>query len=212
MKTLKLSAAAVLIAAAAGTAAAGPDYQNLKDCLAHCINTTEPLTWARFWCVTDCYADYVDSKLSLSARINPDSTGYAVENGQRYLDWAGQAAGLVSVQINATPTNAPIELVELSLMNNAFPPETGGMPLGAFPMGGQPRGVALINFPIPPTVEGGLLVAKIRYVGNDDIDDVAVIPVITRDLADPCPADFNGDNVVDFFDYLDFVGAFSEGC
>jgi hypothetical protein len=26
--------------------------------------------------------------------------------------------------------------------------------------------------------------------------------------APPCPADFNGDNTVDFFDYLDFVGAF----
>ena len=25
----------------------------------------------------------------------------------------------------------------------------------------------------------------------------------------PCPADFNGDSVVDFFDYLDFVDAFS---
>ncbi len=27
----------------------------------------------------------------------------------------------------------------------------------------------------------------------------------------PCPADFNGDNIVDFFDYLDFVEAFSTG-
>ncbi len=28
----------------------------------------------------------------------------------------------------------------------------------------------------------------------------------------PCTADFNGDGVVDFFDYLDFVDAFSAGC
>jgi hypothetical protein len=27
----------------------------------------------------------------------------------------------------------------------------------------------------------------------------------------PCPADFNGDYSVDFFDYLDFVNAFSQG-
>jgi hypothetical protein len=27
-----------------------------------------------------------------------------------------------------------------------------------------------------------------------------------------CPADFNGDQFVDFFDYLDFVAAFEEGC
>jgi hypothetical protein len=25
-------------------------------------------------------------------------------------------------------------------------------------------------------------------------------------------ADFNGDGVIDFFDYLDFVAAFAEGC
>ncbi len=28
----------------------------------------------------------------------------------------------------------------------------------------------------------------------------------------PCAADFNGDGAVDFFDYLDFVAAFSSGC
>ena len=28
----------------------------------------------------------------------------------------------------------------------------------------------------------------------------------------PCTADFNGDGIVDFFDYLDFVDAFSAGC
>jgi hypothetical protein len=30
--------------------------------------------------------------------------------------------------------------------------------------------------------------------------------------SDSCPADFNGDGTADFFDYLDFVQAFSEGC
>ena len=29
---------------------------------------------------------------------------------------------------------------------------------------------------------------------------------------EPCPADFNGDGAVDFFDYLDFVDAFSMAC
>ncbi len=28
----------------------------------------------------------------------------------------------------------------------------------------------------------------------------------------PCPADFNGNTAIDFFDYLDFVDAFSTGC
>lgn len=31
-------------------------------------------------------------------------------------------------------------------------------------------------------------------------------------VGNPCPADFNADGAVDFFDYLDFVGAFSSGC
>jgi hypothetical protein len=35
----------------------------------------------------------------------------------------------------------------------------------------------------------------------------------TRPLPPPlCPADFNGDGFVDFFDYLDFVAAFEIGC
>jgi hypothetical protein len=36
----------------------------------------------------------------------------------------------------------------------------------------------------------------------------ADVPVNTS----TCPADFNGDNVLDFFDYLDFVAAFANGC
>lgn len=31
-------------------------------------------------------------------------------------------------------------------------------------------------------------------------------------VTDPCPADFNQDGIVDLFDYLDFVAAFSVGC
>ena len=32
----------------------------------------------------------------------------------------------------------------------------------------------------------------------------------TRPLPPSCPADFNGDSTVDFFDYLDFVAAFAD--
>ena len=39
--------------------------------------------------------------------------------------------------------------------------------------------------------------------GWNHIDDLQVVSRF------PCPADFNGDNTVDFFDYLDFVDAFS---
>ena len=57
---------------------AGPDYQALKACLQNCYNTTSAWTWARLQCVLDCYADYVDSKLSFSvgplAALDPDSS------------------------------------------------------------------------------------------------------------------------------------------
>jgi hypothetical protein len=43
--------------------------------------------------------------------------------------------------------------------------------------------------------------------------DWAVLKDAGIAIVDPvCPADFNGDTSIDFFDYLDFVAAFSTGC
>ena len=44
------------------------------------------------------------------------------------------------------------------------------------------------------------------------VSGIAIIACTIRDAGASCPADFNGDTVVDFFDYLDFVQAFSIGC
>ncbi len=41
--------------------------------------------------------------------------------------------------------------------------------------------------------------------------DYAFTGLTLEGPAIPCPSDFNGDSVVDFFDYLDFVDAFSAG-
>lgn len=35
---------------------------------------------------------------------------------------------------------------------------------------------------------------------------------VTFEIGPACAADFNGDGMLDFFDYLDFVNAFEEGC
>lgn len=51
---------------------------------------------------------------------------------------------------------------------------------------------------------GGIVL--FRPVGN------TYASVIVAGLHSDCPADFNGDNVADFFDYLDFVSAFDAGC
>ncbi len=41
------------------------------------------------------------------------------------------------------------------------------------------------------------------------VSGIGIYAVTIRDAGASCPADFNGDTVVDFFDYLDFVQAFS---
>jgi hypothetical protein len=38
------------------------------------------------------------------------------------------------------------------------------------------------------------------------------VPALLTFPSPACPADFNGDQFVDFFDYLDFVTSFEEGC
>jgi hypothetical protein len=43
--------------------------------------------------------------------------------------------------------------------------------------------------------------------GNDEYAPIAIVPLVSLLEAPPCPADFNGDGTVDFFDYLDFAAA-----
>lgn len=44
------------------------------------------------------------------------------------------------------------------------------------------------------------------------LDWAIKMEITVEDVPPACPADFNGDTVVDFFDYLDFVDQFSIGC
>lgn len=46
---------------------------------------------------------------------------------------------------------------------------------------------------------------------NPSLGTIRVQGTIVASGAILCPSDFNGDNVVDFFDYLDFVAAFANG-
>jgi hypothetical protein len=50
--------------------------------------------------------------------------------------------------------------------------------------------------------------AKLYYFKTGGSLDLTNLPIPGNSVP-PCPADFNGDGGVDFFDYLDFVDAFS---
>jgi hypothetical protein len=77
---------------------------------------------------------------------------------------------------------------------------------GAFENTFTPRSVAI---PTGATVRHPKFAVRFRAVGNSTsdnwyIDDVRIgLPIPS------CPADFNADTSIDFFDYLDFVAAFS---
>ena len=76
------------------------------------------------------------------------------------------------------------------------------------PLGLALLGAALASEPPPlaPDSYGqGLL--------DGEADAIWVTPVVDQSgMAASTAFDFNGDAIVDFFDYLDFVDAFSTGC
>ncbi|QOJ00375.1 MAG: hypothetical protein HRU70_07690 [Phycisphaeraceae bacterium] len=210
MTTASLAALA-LAAAMPHDAFAGPDYQAYKRCLANCIRTTPRWSWARAACGADCVADYLDSKISFDARVLPDSSAYVSVHGIDALDWRTPDPRLVVLRINRTPLNLPIEMITLHLMNDNAPPEIGGMIVGQVPGGGQRNGTFALNLPPFPTEGVSTLVAEIRYADVDDVDDVISIAVIGMGTDLPCPADFNGDGFLDFFDLDAFVSCFDGG-
>ncbi len=58
----------------------------------------------------------------------------------------------------------------------------------------------VVNYDASGLVPGRVAQTNLQFLGGGGMPDQVL-----------CAADFNGDTVVDFFDYLDFVAAFSEG-
>lgn len=56
------------------------------------------------------------------------------------------------------------------------------------------------------------LVSCVAVRGGCNPAAVATSRAAILTVGPDCPADFNGDGAVDFFDYLDFVAAFSTEC
>jgi len=67
-----------------------------------------------------------------------------------------------------------------------------------------------------PLLRNGRIVGIVNYCSENCPPnyaariDIPMFAQLRRDVC-PCPADFNRDGVADFFDYLDFVAAFSAG-
>jgi hypothetical protein len=112
--------------------------------------------------------------------------------------------------------------------------ETGWFPGGATTPNVNPFG-RVVEFTTPYVYQGGDLLLTIRHSGNGfssgSLDTVTspnceakgvssftqefdwyvqgpIVMQLTFEAGGGCPADFNGDNQVDFFDYLDFAAAF----
>ncbi len=99
------------------------------------------------------------------------------------IEWRRADSSLISYVTTTTVTNlSPLDTWEQYTVSGVAPPETA-----------TARIVVLI---LQPNYEGGSVW----------VDDVAFTSQAV------CTADFNNDGVVDFFDYLDFVAAFSSGC
>jgi hypothetical protein len=99
------------------------------------------------------------------------------------IEWHRADGSMISYLTTTTVTAlSPLDTWQQYTVSGIAPPETA-----------TARIVVLI---LQPNYEGG-------SVWVDDVSFSAQVP---------CAADFNGDGVVDFFDYLDFVAAFSAGC
>jgi hypothetical protein len=77
---------------------------------------------------------------------------------------------------------------------------------GAFENTFTPHSVAI---PTGSTVRHPKFAVRFRAVGNSTGDNWYIDDVRIGVPAPTCPADFNADTNIDFFDYLDFVAAFS---
>lgn len=99
------------------------------------------------------------------------------------IEWHRADGSMISYLTTTTTTSlSPVDTWQQFTVSGVAPAETA-----------TARIVVLI---LQPNFEAGSVL----------VDDV------TFSSQAPCTADFNNDGVVDFFDYLDFVAAFSTGC
>ncbi len=69
--------------------------------------------------------------------------------------------------------------------------------------------IAMTNLPVP---SAGTVPCPADFNGDTEVDFFDYLDFVDAFSANDPSADFNGDTLIDFFDYLDFVDAYSVGC
>jgi hypothetical protein len=101
-------------------------------------------------------------------------------------------------------------VIRFSVVNNNFPPMTAiyedffGQPANVL----YPLFSTASNFSTNIPVVAG----QTYYIRVGGVNGAVGTGSLNLIFTPNCPSDFNNDRVVDFFDYLDFVQAFSSGC
>ena len=182
LMALALAGATLLALFAPYREAHADTYRELKACLRHDIDTTEPKSSARALSLADCYAAWLDQKFSLNISIAPSSSGYGTGfvEGPRLIV-PGLSAVTVDLDIFSSD---PVERVDFYLLNDSHnPPEPN---LGLL-VGSDTDGFGAWSITFDPNVGGtdlwdGYVVAEAHFAGHDleNDGDVAAI-YITRD-------------------------------
>jgi len=178
----------IAIGASLSDAARADSYAELKACLRNCIDTTEPLTKARFLCVLDCYAAYADQKVSLNISIASSSTGYLPMDlpecpGPQIQVNLG-AMVTVNFDISSGDNLESIDLILVDDDNNPADPAFGTL-VGTDSNGGDGWSITFDSTPFGDF--SGVLVAEAHFTGhNEEVDgDQAVIRAGTLSLCIP---------------------------
>jgi hypothetical protein len=101
-------------------------------------------------------------------------------------------------------------VIQLAVVNNNFPPMTAiyeGLNGGPADITSPLFGTTSNFSTLIPVVAG-----KTYYIRVGGVNAAVGTGSLNLIFSPNCPSDFNNDRVVDFFDYLDFVQAFSSGC
>jgi hypothetical protein len=117
----------------------------------------------------------------------------------------------------------PLPITTVASGNAAFfVGATGGLGSGLPTHQWRKDGIAINTSGNPSAATSTLVLANVQAADLGSYDCIvtnscggagtASNPAMLSFVVDSCPGDFNHDGGIDFFDYLDFVDAFSTGC
>ncbi len=162
--------------------------------------------------------------VSISLTGNPVATAIGDLNGDGRPDLAVTCTTGNQVRAFTSLFDGSVSITSQPVTTSALDGAAASFTVGALGSGQiyqwRRNGVNLTNTaPYSGANSATLTINPVSLAGNLDIFDVVVSnpcnAVTSRPAAlavTSCPGDFNQDGNIDFFDYLDFVDAFSIGC